>query len=313
MCGPNARQRAPWCTTRPPVTVNSTGASASSSADASTGSTPRAVRSARNPGAIRPAIPDSPAAAAAWPVQPSRACNGQARAMRGGALGAAGGRQHGAGVVVRDGPVRAERDGGARVPQVPQPPGPGGPFTAQATGPLVAAVVPGVPGVRRLHGGRHTQLGETGQEFVRCRLDVLDPVRPASARPERGHGVQYVSYGGVPDGMGGGAHPGRVQGADGLGVGVRVGPERVRAPPVAVGMLQPRRAALHGAVHEELHPADQPVLSRPAPGARSARAAPPRPRPACTRARTAAAPAVPSPEPPRPPAPGPRRPSHGRR
>lgn len=61
------------CTIRPPVTVSRTGASPSSSAGAWTGSSPKAVRSARKPGAIRPARSCSPAATAACEVQPSSA------------------------------------------------------------------------------------------------------------------------------------------------------------------------------------------------------------------------------------------------
>jgi hypothetical protein len=61
------------CTTCPPVTVSRTGASATSSAGVATGSRPSAVRSARKPGVIRPPTADSPAASAAWLVQPSSA------------------------------------------------------------------------------------------------------------------------------------------------------------------------------------------------------------------------------------------------
>lgn len=58
----------------PPVTVSRTGACATSSAGASTGSRPKTVRSARKPSATRPATAASPAASAAWVVQPSTAC-----------------------------------------------------------------------------------------------------------------------------------------------------------------------------------------------------------------------------------------------
>lgn len=57
---------------------------------------------------------------------------------------------------------------------------------------------------------------------------------------------------------------GRVQLPYGGGVRVRIGPERVRPLPVAVRVLQPRRAALDGPVHEELDPVDPPVPPAPA-------------------------------------------------
>jgi hypothetical protein len=96
--------------------------------------------------------------------------------------------------------------------------------------------------VRRLEGGGDAQPGETGQDFVGCGLDVLDPVGPAPVGSQGCDGVQDMSYGGVPDGVRGGADTGRVQGADGLGVRPRVRPESGRAPAVAVGVIQPHLA-----------------------------------------------------------------------
>ncbi|GGR10944.1 hypothetical protein GCM10010251_28700 [Streptomyces aurantiogriseus] len=111
--------------------------------------------------------------------------------------------------MVGDGPVRAEGERGARVPQVAQAPGVGGPGGAESAGPLVSAVGAGVGGVRGLHRRGHPDLREPGQQLVGSHLDVLDPVPAPAVRPEGGQGVQDVAHGRVSDGVRGGPYDGR--------------------------------------------------------------------------------------------------------
>ena len=165
-----------------------------------------------------------------------------------------------AGVERRDRPVRAQCEDGAGLEQVAAAPGPIGPLVAEAPGPVVAVVGAGVVGgVAGLHGGDDAQFGEA-RYLVRGQcLDVLDPVPDgAASRDDLSQGVQDVLDGGVADGVGGGLDSGLGQDPDRLGIVVRVLPVGVRGLAVAVGLVQPGRAAVDGAVDEQLDRGDAP-------------------------------------------------------
>jgi hypothetical protein len=135
----------------PPMTVNRTGASASSSAGVSTGSRVRAVRSARWPREIQSAVSVSLAARVARVVQPSNASNPVKSRPR------------------RAGRTDARRARRGRCPR--------GGTTRPCRRPACARCAVGCMDAATLSSAKWG-------EFVRRLLDVLDPVPPPRAAPD---------------------------------------------------------------------------------------------------------------------------------
>ncbi|GAA2928440.1 hypothetical protein GCM10010446_11170 [Streptomyces enissocaesilis] len=128
---------------------------------------------------------------------PQRHQTGQRAAGPCGAARGAGGGQDLAGVVVGDGPVRAEGQDGPGVAQVAAAPGAGRASAAEALGPFAGVAGAGVRGVGRLHRGDHAELGGAGGPVPGDGLDVLDAVAQPSDRAGGFDGVQDVAHGGV--------------------------------------------------------------------------------------------------------------------
>jgi len=106
--------------------------------------------------------------------------------------------------------------------------------------------------VHRLHRGHDVLAGEPDELLVAERLDVLDAVPDAGHAPSGPVGVERGLDGAIADRMRGALEAGTGEQRHDLGVAPRVGPTRLAALALGVGLEEPRGARVDGAVDEEL-------------------------------------------------------------
>ena len=156
-----------------------------------------------------------------------------------------------AGVVRRDRPVRAEHHVGAHRSDLTRRHRVGALVHAETLGPRVGHVGVDPAQVDRLHRGIHAFPREAGLRLRGRCLDVLDAVATGRA-PGCGVRVEHLAHSTVADRVRRDVEAGVMEARDGTSVVLDVGPHRVAAVTVRIGLFHPRCAGVDDAVQHEL-------------------------------------------------------------